>query len=155
MATPKLKTVVTMRLDGACPSHARTDITVRDTSFTIDEPVERGGTNQGPSPTETLMSSLAGCTNVIAHKCAAKHGVSFESFHVDIVSKFDRRGVTLQEEIDVPFDDIEVRIAVTTDASDADLEKVKADLPRFCPVSKVLRQAGSTVTDIWTVTRSG
>lgn len=153
MATPKLKTVVTMRLDAACPSHARTDISVRDTGFTIDEPVERGGTNQGPSPTETLMSSLAGCTNVIAHKCAHKHGVVFQGFHVDIVAKFDRRGVTLQEEIDVPFDDIEVRIAVTTDADDEAMARVKADLPRFCPVSKVLRQSGSTVTDVWTVTR--
>lgn len=153
MATPKMKTVVTMRLEAACPSHARTEISVRDTGFTIDEPVERGGTNQGPSPTETLMSALAGCTNVIAHKCAAKHGVAFQDFHVDVLSKFDRRGVTLQEEIDVPFDNIEVRIEATTDADEGAIERVKNDLPRFCPVSKVLRQAGSTVTDIWTIKR--
>jgi len=153
MAPPKMKTVVTMRLEAACPSHSRTDVTVRDTGMTIDEPVERGGTNQGPSPTETLMSALAACTNVIAHKCAEKHGVAFQDFHVNVVSKFDRRGVTLQEEIDLPFDDIEIMIDVTTDADDGAMERVKADLPRYCPVSKVMRQAGSTVTDVWTVKR--
>ena len=153
MATPKMKTVVTMRLEAACPSHSRTDVSVRDTGLTIDEPVERGGTNQGPSPTETLMSALAACTNVIAHKCADKHGVAFQDFHVNVVSRFDRRGVTLQEDIDLPFDDIEVRIDVTTDADDCAIERVKADLPRFCPVSKVMRQAGSSVTDVWTIKR--
>lgn len=155
MATPKMKTVVTMRLEGHCPSHSRTDIKVRDTGMTIDEPVERGGTNQGPSPTETLMSALAACTNVISHKVAAKHRVTFQGFQVDVVAKFDRRGVTLAEEIDVPFDDVEVRIEAITDADDAAMERVKDDLPRFCPVSKVLRQSGSTVTDIWTIKRPG
>ena len=49
MATvaPKAKTVVTMKLDGKCASHSRTDVSVRDVKTTIDEPAERGGTNQG------------------------------------------------------------------------------------------------------------
>jgi len=153
MNTPKAKTVVTMKLECSCPTHARTDVLVRDAELTIDEPVERGGTNLGPAPTETLMASLAGCTNVIAHKVARMHGVEFSDFHIDVVAQFDRRGVTLQEEIDKPFDNIQVLIEATTDADDELIDKVKADLPRFCPVSKVLRQAGSTVTDVWTINR--
>ncbi len=153
MATPKMKTVVTMRLDAACPSHARTDVTVRDTRLTIDEPVERGGTNQGPSPTETLMSALAIPLTLGPHKCADKHGVAFQDFHVDVVSKFDRRGVTLQEEIDVPFDDIEVRITATTDADEGAMVQVKADLPREDMTLISHSMESSTVTDIWTINR--
>lgn len=153
MATPKTKTTITMKLEGRCPSHARTDILVRDTETTIDEPVERGGTNLGPAPTETMIGALAGCTNVIGHKVARKHGVEFTAFHVDITCSFDRRGVLLEEEVDVPFDDIEIHIEVTTDADDAAMDKVKKDLPRFCPVSKVMSQSGSKVTEIWTVNR--
>ncbi len=153
MAEVKVKNVVNMRLEGSCPSHSRTDVLVRDTELTIDEPFERGGTNLGPSPTETLLAALAGCTNVISQKCAAKNGVTFQSISVDVKSTFDRRGVTLQEEIDVPFENIEVLIDVTTDADDETMEKVKADLTRFCPVAKVFRQAGSNVTDVWTITR--
>ena len=145
MAAPKLKTVVTMRLEGHCPSHSRTDVRVSNTEFTIDEPVARGGTNQGPSPTETLMGSLAGCTNVISHKVAEKYGVVFKKFHVDVVAKFDRRGVTLAEEIDLPFDDIQVLINVMTDADPAALEKVKTDLPKFCPFGSISVVEASSV----------
>ena len=49
----RAKTVVTVHLDGACVSHSRTDVHVRDRVLVIDEPEERGGTNAGPSPTET------------------------------------------------------------------------------------------------------
>ncbi|MEK9723959.1 MAG: OsmC family protein [Rhodospirillaceae bacterium] len=153
MVEMKPKNVVTLKVEGSCPTHSRTDILARDTEIVIDEPVERGGTNLGPSPTETLLSSLAACTNVIGHKCAAKHGVTFQAFHVTVTSSFDRRGVTLQEEVDVPFENVEVLIEATTDADDATLEKVKTDLTKFCAVSKVFRNCGSTVTDVWKITR--
>jgi len=44
-------------------------------------------------------------------------------------------------------------INVTTDASEAAMEKVKADLHRFCPVSKVIRNAGTELEEVWNVTR--
>ena len=84
MATPKPKTVVTMNLEGSCPNHSRTDVMVRDTETVIDEPVERDGTNLGPTPTETALAALAGCTNVIANKIARRYGVVFQSMHVAI-----------------------------------------------------------------------
>ena len=130
------------------------EATAEGHTFQIAEPVERGGTNFGPSPTETMLGALAGCTNIIAHKCAAKNGVTFQDFSVEIKSSFDRRGVTLQDEIDVPFENIDVIIDVTTDADDASMDLVKSDLPKYCPVSKVLQQAGSNVTDVWNITKA-
>ena len=47
-------------LRGTSPSHGRTDITTRDVNLTTDEPTERGGTNMGMSPTETLFAALVG-----------------------------------------------------------------------------------------------
>lgn len=151
MIQVKEKTVVTMKLDGHCASHSRTDVSVRDVHATIDEPAERGGTNQGPSPTETLMASLAGCTNVITHKVAAKNGVRIDSMHVRVEAQFDRRGVTLQEEVEVPFPSVTLFIELVTDAEAAALEKVKRELAMFCPVSKVLRACGSEVKELWNV----
>src|SRR2546422_9495792 len=96
MATvaPKAKTVVTMKLDAKCPSHSRTDVAGRDVKTTIDEPAERGGTNQGLTPTETLMASLIACTNVITHKVAEENGVDIDSLQVRVEAQLDRRGVT-------------------------------------------------------------
>jgi len=153
MANVKPKTIVRLKFDGACVSHARTDVSSRDLKVTIDEPVERGGTNRGPTPTETLMAALLGCTNVIAHKVAAAHGVHFNSMRLRIEADFDRRGVTRAEEIDVPFPRATLFIDVTTDADEASLAKVKRDLGKYCPLSKVVRQAGTELDEVWSVSR--
>jgi uncharacterized OsmC-like protein len=154
MVTVREKTTVTQRIRGNCPTHSRTEISVRDVKAVIDEPKEREGTNMGPTPTETMVAALIGCTNVITHKCAKKHGVELKTMTVGAESTFDRRGAQLLEEIEVPFPRIRLVIDVTTDASEADMEKVKADLHRFCPVSKVIRNAGTDIEEVWKVTRS-
>jgi putative redox protein len=153
MVTVTQKTVVTQRLQGRCTSHSRTEVTVRDRSMIIDEPVERGGTNQGFTPTETLMASLIGCTNVITHKVAEKNGVTIKSMNVRLEAEFDRRGVTLQEEIDRPFTAVTLYIDLETDADAAAVERVKRELAMFCPVSKVFRSAGIALKEIWNVSR--
>src|SRR6266436_6457363 len=154
MVVVKEKATVTQRIHGNCPTHSRTEISVRDVKAVIDEHKEREGTNMGPTPTETMVAALIACTNVISHKCAKKHGVGFKAMSIDAESTFDRRGTQLLEEIEVPFAKIRLLIDVTTDASEADLEKVKADLHRFCPVSKVIRNSGTELEEVWSVTRS-
>jgi putative redox protein len=153
MVTVKEKTTVTQRIHGDCPTHARTEISVRDVKTIIDEPKEREGGNMGPTPTETLVAALIGCTNVIGHKCARKHGVEFKAMSIDAESTLDRRGTQLIEEIEVPFPKIRLVINVTTDASEAEIEKVKTDLNRYCPISKVIRNAGTEIEETWNVQR--
>jgi putative redox protein len=153
MAVVREKMVVTQRIHGECPTHSRTEISTRDVKVIVDEPKERDGTNMGPSPTETVVAALIACTNVISHKCAQKHGVKFSAMSIDAEAAFDRRGTQLMEEIEVPFPKIRLIINVTTDGNDADMEKVKADLHRFCPVSKVIRNAGTQIEEVWNVMR--
>jgi len=153
MVVVKEKTTVTQRIHGNCPTHSRTEISVRDVRSIIDEPRERDGTNMGPTPTETMLAALIACTNVISHKCAKKHNVEFKAMSIDAESTFDRRGTQLLEEIEVPFPKIRLVINVTTDASEADIEKVKADLHRFCPVSTVVRNSGTDLEEVWSVMR--
>ena len=96
---------------------------------------------------------LIGCTNVISHKCAAKHGIGFSQMSIDAVASFDRRGTQLLEEVDVPFPTIWLTINVTTDAGDQILERVREDLQRYCPVPKVIRNAGTVIEETWNVRR--
>jgi uncharacterized OsmC-like protein len=138
---------------GYCPTHSRTEISVRDVRTVIDEPKEREGTNMGLTPTETMVAALIACTNVISHKCAKKHGVELKAMTIDAESTLDRRGTQLLEEIEVPFPKIRLVIDVTTDASEAEMEKVKADLRRFCPISKVIRNSGTELEEVWNVAR--
>ncbi len=147
----KMKMTVKTRVEAACPSHARSDVSVRDVKTTIDEPVERGGTNLGPSPTETAISALIGCTNVIGHKCAAKLGLDIGHLHITAVCDFDRRGVTLTEEVAMPFQRIEMTVEADGDVSNADLERLNAEVAKYCPVSKLFRQAGTEIVENWRV----
>ncbi len=149
----KMKTVITMRAKGACLSHARTDVSVGGHTVVIDEPEVRGGTNLSASPTETLMASLIGCTNVIGHKVAKMHEVDVQEMSVDLTAQFDRRGVILEEEVDIPFPEVNLKIHLTTDADDSKIELIKRDLPRFCPVSKVIRESGTVINEEWSITR--
>ena len=50
--------ITIMNMTGRGVSNARTDIDVRGMAFTIDEPPERGGHDDGPTPPETLLAAL-------------------------------------------------------------------------------------------------
>ena len=145
----KMKSVVKLSASAQCPSHSKADISIRDVQFSIDEPVERGGTNTGPTPTDTALSALVGCTNVIAHKCASSLGIDIGHLVIDAVCDFDRRGVTLVEEVDVPFKSIMLTIKSDGPAQQSELEQVAAEVNKFCPLSKLFREAGTIITEDW------
>lgn len=149
MATPKMKTVVQLRAEATCPSHSRADVAIRDLVFSIDEPLERGGTNSGPAPAETALAALIGCTNVIGNKCASRLGIDIGHMTIRATCAFDRRGVTLSEEIDLPFQHIELDVAVDGDVSDDELANLKAEVQIFCPLSKLFSAAGTEVVETW------
>lgn len=149
----KMKTKITMRMHAECVSHARTDVEIRDLTVVIDEPLERGGTNVGAAPTEMLIAAFAGCTNVIGQKCAKKNGVEVVSMDINIDTEFDRRGVTLSEEVEVPFPKVTLKIDLVTPSSEEAVEGMKRDLVKFCPLSKVIRHSGTIVEEIWNVSQ--
>jgi len=144
------KTTVDMQMTGTAVSHARTDIAVRDITGIVDEPAARGGTNMGLTPTETLVAALVGCTNVISQRLAHREGVTFGEMMIDAKAKFDRRGASLEEEVEVPFVSIALDIRVPTDATPEQLDAIKADLGKYCPIAKVIRNAGTEITETWT-----
>jgi len=88
----QIKPIITMKMEGEADTHALTKMKVRGLSISTDEPVERGGTNTAPSPTETTLASLVGCTNVITQKIAAKHGIDVLRLKIGVTAQLDRRG---------------------------------------------------------------
>lgn len=145
----KQKTTISATITGDSPSHSLSNCSVRDVEFAIDEPIERGGTNLGPSPTETAVAALIGCTNVIANKCADKLGIDIGHLYIEATYSLDRRGVMLQEEIDVPFPKIVLNIIASGSATDAELQNVSTELNKYCAVSKVFRAAGTEIEENW------
>jgi putative redox protein len=52
----------------------RQAIRIRDHQLTIDEPVDKGGEDSGPSPQEMLAASLAACTAITMEMYAKRKG---------------------------------------------------------------------------------
>ena len=144
------KTNVKMAMTATGQTHARTVINARDVRAIIDEPAVRDGTNLGLSPTETLMSSLIGCTNVIAKRIAHDMGVEMGEMSIALRADFNRLGTILEQEIASPFSNVVMDIEVATDATDAQLTAIQTDLAKYCPVAKVFRAAGISITENWT-----
>ena len=145
----KTKTEVIYRLKGTAESHSLTLLKTRDLIDISDEPEERGGTNEGFAPTEFILGGLAACTNVISNKIARKNGFSIEAMEIEVAAKFNRLGVILQEEVDLVFPEITLKIEVTTSATEEQQQILKSDLPKYCAVSKVIRQSGTNIIDQW------
>lgn len=151
--TTKTKQSVRQVVTGSAESHSRTLLKTRDLVDVSDEPEERGGTNEGFSPTELFESALIACTNVISHKVAKKNGINLMSYDIKLDAGFNRLGVMLKEEVNLPFEDMTLTIEVTTDASDDEMALLDKELSMFCPISKMILAAGTTIETKWIIKR--
>ena len=141
--------LVKMKVEGSSKSHSRADIMSRDVESVIDEPEARGGTNLGLTPTETLLASLIGCSNVITHRIAEKEGVNIENLEITADAKFNKSGASIIEEIEVPFPTVILNIDMKSNANEDQFNKIKTQLKMYCPISKVITNSGTIITENW------
>ncbi|MGW6268406.1 MULTISPECIES: OsmC family protein [unclassified Streptomyces] len=69
------------------PSYA---VFVRDHELTVDQPVEAGGDNDGPTPVELFVASLAACVAYYAGQFLQRHHLPYENLRVR--TEFDMAG---------------------------------------------------------------
>lgn len=148
------KTSIPITITGTATSTTRCEVTARDHRFVIDEPVANHGTNQGPSPLQTLLGAFAGCTNVILNRIAAEQGITITDLTIAITGHLDRRGIAGTAVVTNVFPDIDLTIhCVVMAGAPDDLGPLRQALRERCPVSVVLRQSGSNVRETWNVRR--
>lgn len=143
------KATVTVKMSGTASSHSLVEVAVRDLTMKIDEPVERGGTNLGFAPTETAYAALIGCTNTIGNKCAHKLGIDIGTLSFEMEIDFDRRGVLLLEEVEVPFTAIRLRVTSDGPASQDELDRVAEETAKYCAISKLFERSGTNLDITW------
>lgn len=139
------------RTKSVCPTPTLTKVSVRDFEILIDEPVTNHGANKGAQPLEYMLASLAGCSNVIMHKIAAEHNISFIDLEVDVTGVCDTRGIFGQEQIKVPFPEIRLDIRAKTRNTEEDIELIKEQLAWRCPVKVIFKESGSVIKETWNI----
>ncbi len=149
--TPKIR--VTLSVRGEAQSPTRTEASARGKTILMDEPEERGGTNRGLTPVETMVAALVGCTNVITNRIAAARGIPIAAMKISAAAILDRRGAALEEEIATPVPEIDLRIECRTTATAEQVQILQNDLQKYCPVAKTLRQSGTLIREHWEISR--
>ena len=123
----------------------------RDVDMIIDEPIERGGTNEGPMPVEMVFAGLAGCTHVISNKLATANDVVIDDMEIDIVTTMDSHGTRLIKPIDVPFPKVVINITASMTGHPENISEIVTKLKSHCAVSMMLHQSGSEVIENWVI----
>ena len=67
----------------------RSDVEAGPHRFVIDEPVDAGGTAQGPTPYDLLAAALGGCTSMTLHYYAKREKLPLDG--VDVTVSHDRQ----------------------------------------------------------------
>ena len=144
--------LVPIRMSAEAPTPARTHVRILGHELVMDEPESRDGSDRGPTPLDTLVAALAGCTNVVLNRIAAENGVEVRCLSLDLSSRLDVRGIRGIEEIDRPLRRVDLKIKFETPAEADKIELLRSQLGRRCAVSVIFREAGIDVNETWDVT---
>ena len=151
MSTVKEKPIWKFSVNGKQQTNTKSVASARGISAVIDEPIQRGGTDEGPMPVEYVFMGLAGCTHVISNKLAAANGITFTSMDIDIKVTMDSHGTRLINPIDVPFPAVTLDIKADYEGPREGAVKVSQVLREYCAVSKMLQESGTVVVENWTL----
>jgi putative redox protein len=66
----------------------RYEIDIREHRLVVDQPVDGGGTDTGPTPTELFVASVASCAAHYAGRFLARHGVDADGLGVTCSFEF-------------------------------------------------------------------
>ena len=117
----------------------QTTISARQFTFTADEPPAGGGTDQGPTPYEILLGSLAACTAITLRWYADRKGLPLHG--VDVTLSYDRVHADDCEECDDEARGLIERVRSETTIRGDFTEAQRARLAQIaerCPVHKTL-----------------
>jgi putative redox protein len=96
-------------------------------TIVVDEPLDAGGTNTGPSPGRLLTASLAACTAVTIEMYAERKGWDVGAVEVDVDATYEDHTPTA----------FEVTLRLPADLGNEQRDKLLAVASK-CPVHRVL-----------------
>jgi len=110
----------------------RYEIDIRGHRIVVDQPLDGGGTDAGPTPTELFVASVASCTAHYAGRFLARHGVAPEGLGVTCSFGFATDRPSRVGAIDMT-------IEVPSGLPDTQLERLRA-VVEHCTVKNSLVQ---------------
>ncbi|WP_050616522.1 OsmC family protein [Bacillus testis] len=143
---------VEMSTKGQVVSGMKNEIYVRDFSpIIIDEPVRLGGSDEGPNPLEYLLGALSACTSITIAMVAKQKGFSYSGLSFSNSGKLDARGLSGVEGVTTYFQTVSFEAVFETEERDENLQALKEEVEKRCPIYNLLKDAGVAVDSQWKI----
>jgi putative redox protein len=117
-----------MKATATRSGNLRQAVRIRDHQLLIDEPADKGGEDQGPSPQEILAASLAACTAITMEMYAKRKGWDVGDVEVACDYTPAERGCPTRFNLIMRFPD---------SMSDEQVERLRV-IAAKCPVHRTL-----------------
>ncbi len=108
----------------------------------IDEPARIGGKDEGPSPLNTLLASLAGCKTATLKQIAKEMGVTFTTIDYKVDATLDLRGFMGVPGVKSRFHTVVLDAVIDTTATAEQVAKMAELVHTRCPVANLMADAG-------------
>lgn len=145
---PQIKTV---RAEGRWKGQYRNDLAVREFSFTTAEPEKIGGRNEGPTPIEYVAAALNGCLGIVIELVAKERGILPDDLKIESAGLVDQRGLFGTANVSPHFQSIDIAITLASPAPNEQIEGLKRETLKRCPVYNLVRDSGAQVSVAWSV----
>lgn len=137
------ETLMTIAVEGDREADTRTSVDARGFDLTVDEPTDMGGTNEGPNPLEYLLAGQAGCLTVTGQQIAEEMGIEINDLELSLEGDFNQAAFMGNDDGRTGLQDIDVTMAVDTDADKDTIEKWGERVEARCPVSDTIKNETS------------
>jgi len=127
------------RVDLRRVSHLKLEAKKRTFTFFVDEPAERGGTDEGPNPLAYFIAGAASCLVNQYLTDAIFRGVKLEDVELTARGHFDRR-------MGGAFKEIIYDIKLTSPSSKEDILRLSKEAEDMCYAHNTLKKAGVRMT---------
>ena len=111
----------------------------RGHSIVIDEPEGLGGTDEGMTPVEITLASLAGCFSITASFLAKKMRVDINNIEMEVEGDIDEEAMS-STDVESGFKEIRFNFKIDSDAPKEKIEKIYESIEDYCPVSDTLKK---------------
>lgn len=129
--------------------------TVGKFSFTIDEPVKLGGTDEAPTPMEYILGSFNGCILIVIETIAKEIDFAFHRLKSDSIGTIDRRGMKGIDNVSPHFQEVINTIWFETDESEHRIEELKEKVKDRCPAYNLFKDTGIPISLNWIKIKEG
>jgi putative redox protein len=117
-----------------------TETIARDRVIKADEPEAFGGQDSAVDPVELLLAALTSCVSIGLVTQAAKRGVDFDDFEIEVTGNLDLRGyLGLDEHIRPGYTDLHYVVRVKSGAPPELIEEILRTAERTSPMFDNIR----------------